>query len=139
MLWLSSDRLDGGSCSSLLADALTLRKLKNNLQGVRGTQTVGSAREHQEEERADVADTRRRAEADAPTAERGRRDNEAPRMTMWKLKIAATPVEPAAEINHHDTYWAKMRGTGGGAEKQREEEEEDEAERRGGSEQRPTF
>lgn len=28
MLWLSSDRLDGGRCSSLLADAFTHRKLK---------------------------------------------------------------------------------------------------------------
>lgn len=29
MLWLSSDRLDGGRCSSLLADAFTHRKLKD--------------------------------------------------------------------------------------------------------------
>lgn len=29
MLWLSSDRLDGGRCSSLLADAFKQRKLKD--------------------------------------------------------------------------------------------------------------
>lgn len=32
MLWLSSDRLDGGRCSSLLADAFRHRKLEGKMK-----------------------------------------------------------------------------------------------------------
>lgn len=32
MLWLSSDRLDGGRCSSLLADAFTHRMLREEYE-----------------------------------------------------------------------------------------------------------
>jgi len=46
MLWLSSDRLDGGRCSSLLADALTLRKLKVKVQTRVGAPSDGDVNKY---------------------------------------------------------------------------------------------
>lgn len=50
------------------------------------------------------------------------------RMMMWKQKIAAPLVEPAAEIHHPDTYWVKNKSADNEGDQRKRRNEKREAE-----------